>query len=217
MRTIVVASAGGTLLAAILAVTVATPPSQSQAAVQPVRLSSGVVTGTAAGDATRPTRASGSAASSVDPSSGAAVPASSATSRPPAPPLTDQQKALIDEYLAAHPGRAQVLAATAARWKAFADANPELAAELQKVAALPPDQRKDELSGWFAAHPEQKAAFQDWVKQTRADRVERRHDRRDRRQDRRERRQDRRENRRDGATTPAPSTSGSAQTTSAQV
>jgi hypothetical protein len=128
--------------------------------------------------------------------------------------LTDEQKALIDEYLAAHPGRAQHLADTAAHWKAFADANPELAAELQKVAALPPAERKAELNSWFADHPEEKAAFKDWAKKTHDDRVDRRHERRDRRQDRRDRRQDRRDNR--GSTTPAPTTSGSARTTATQ-
>jgi hemophore-related protein len=136
---------------------------------------------------------------------------SAATPRSAPAPLTDQQKALIDSYLAAHPGRAQALAAMAARWKAFADAHPELAAELAKVAALPPVQRKQELSTWFAAHPDQKAVFEQWVKQTRQARAERRDDRRDRRRERR----DNRGNGGASTPTPTPSTSSSALTTSA--
>jgi hypothetical protein len=128
--------------------------------------------------------------------------------RPAPAPLTDAQKPLVEQYLAAHPGRAQRLAATAARWKAFADARRELAAELAKVAAMAPADRRAELRAWFADHPGQKAAFQAWVKQTRQDRVERRSERRELRQDRRERRQERRENR-NGAATSVPSTTTS--------
>lgn len=214
MRTTIVASAGGALLAAaVLAVTVATPPAESQAAARPVQLSPGVLAGTSAADVSPST--TGTQSGSVSSSTGVtAIPASSTATRPAPPPLTDGQKALIDDYLGAHPGRAQKLADTAARWKAFADANPALAAELEKVAALPPAERKAELSGWFADHPQEKAAFQDWVKQTHDERADRRHDRRDRRHDRRDRRHERRDNR--GSTTPAPTTSGSAQTTATQ-
>jgi hypothetical protein len=191
LTTIATTAGGGLLAAAVLAVTFTAPPGAS-ATAQPLQLRSGVLAGASASpDAVN-------AASSTP------------TARPAPAPLTDEQKALVDAYLAAHPGRAQALAATAARWKTFADANPALAAELAKVAAMAPDDRKSALQSWFADHPEQKAAFRDWAEQTRQDRVERREARRDRRQNRREHRQDRRQDRRDGAsTTPAPTTSGS--------
>lgn len=109
------------------------------------------------------------------------------------PPLTTAQHQVVDEWLAAHPAAAQALAARAQRWKNFRLAHPELAAELDKVAALPPAQRRAELAAWLKAHPDQKAALKQWQAQLRADRLDRREDRRDRREDRRDRREDRRE------------------------
>jgi hypothetical protein len=208
---------GGLLTATVLAVTITAPPDESTTPVRVLQSSSGAalpdVESTSAPDA------SSAAGAPTDPS---VVPASSSATSPsttqPAPaPLTDDQKALIDEYLAAHPGRAQHLADVAARWKAFADANPELAEELAKVAAMPPADRKAELQSWFADHPEQKEKLGEWLKQTRDERVQRRQDRRERRDDRRDRRHERWQNRHDAEPTPAPSptTSGSAFTPSA--
>lgn len=224
MRTTTIVTMGGSALlaTAVLAVTFATPPDADhvlQSAAGTVSAESSVP---ASGPNVNDSATNPAAPDAASITSGGAVVLSASTTPPasnaPAPaPLTADQQALIDQYLAAHPGRAQRLAATAARWKTFADANPELAAELAKVAALPPAQRKGELKVWFAGHPQQKEAFQTWMKQTRQDRVERRHARRDHRQDRRERRQERRENRRDGGTAtpaPTPTTSGSALTSS---
>jgi len=103
-----------------------------------------------------------------------------------APPLTTAQHQVIDEWLAAHPAAARTLAARAQRWKAFRVAHPELAAELDKVRALPPGQRRAELVSWLKAHPDQKAALKKWHDQLRADRQDRRGDRRDRREERRD-------------------------------
>lgn len=201
---------GGLLTATVLAVTITAPPDESTAPVRTLQSSSGAalpdVESTSAPDA-------GSAAGA--PSDPSVVLASSSdatgpsTTQPAPAPLTDDQKALIDEYLAAHPGRAQHLADVAARWKAFADANPELAEELAKVAAMPPADRKAELQSWFADHPEQKEKLGEWLKQTRDERVQRRQDRRERRDDRRDRRHERWQNRHDAEPTPAPSPTAS--------
>lgn len=117
------------------------------------------------------------------------------------PPLSTAQHQVVDEWLAAHPAAAQALAARAQRWKNFRLANPELAAELDKVAALPPAQRRAELASWLKENPDQKAALKQWQAQLRADRQ----DRRDRREDRRDRREDRREARPGSKSGAAPS------------
>jgi hypothetical protein len=186
--TTIITSAGGALLAAaVLAVTLTAPGP-----------SNGLSNGPSNDASAQPMMRTASSQ----------LVAASTAPRPAPAPLTEAQMALVEQYLGAHPGRALRLAATAARWKAFADANPELAAELAKVAAMAPADRRAELRAWFADHPGQKAAFQAWVKQTRQDRVERRSERRELRQDRRERRQERRENR-NGAATSVPSTTTS--------
>jgi hypothetical protein len=209
MRTTTIVTMGGSALlaTAVLAVTFATPPDGASATDHVLQSSAST------GPSSTPARAG-------SPTVVLTSVAAGSTSTKPAPlPLTAEQQALIDSYLAVHPGRAQRLAATAARWKAFADANPALAAELEKVAAMAPAERRQELTAWFAAHPDQKAAFTEWVKTTHDERAERRQERRDRRQDRRDRRRERRESRNGGTGTPAPapSTSSSALTTSSQV
>lgn len=192
ITTIAATAGGGLLAAAVLALTLTTPPDRSPSPVQTLQ----------------------SASSTTPYGYRDAVPATSpgaAAPRPAPTPLTGDQTALIDDYLAAHPGRADALAAEAARWKAFADANPELATELTKIAAMAPADRPGELKSWFDAHPDGKAAFEQWVKQTRDERAQRRADRRDRRQERRDRRQQRRDDRPGGtSTTPTPSATGSA-------
>lgn len=113
-------------------------------------------------------------------------------------PLSEAQHKDVDEYLAAHPRVAQGLAEQAERWKAFTTANPELAAELQKLRALPADQRRAALEAYLKANPDQRAALKQWRDQSR----QLRHDRRDQRHDRRDMA-------RPGPTTPVPSLSGS--------
>jgi hypothetical protein len=190
ITTIAATAGGGLLTAAVLALTLTTPPDPSTSSAQTLQ-----------------------AASSTTPyayPNAVTAPSATATPRPAPTPLSDDQQALVDDYLAAHPGRADALAATAARWKAFADANPELAAELAKVAAMAAADRKGELTAWFADHPDQKATFEQWGKQTHDERLQRREDRRDRRQDRRDRRRERRDDRQGGSsTTSNPSATGS--------
>jgi hemophore-related protein len=99
-------------------------------------------------------------------------------------PLTDAQRALVDEFLADHPRLAQGLAHRAKVWHDFLAGHPDFAAEVDRVLALPVGQRRAELVSWLRDHP--------------AVRHDLRQMRRELRQDRRDRRQDRRRDR--GAT-----------------
>jgi hemophore-related protein len=76
--------------------------------------------------------------------------------------LTEAQKQSIEDFLADHPRQAQALAGRAAAWQKFIAAHPDIKAELDKVLALPADQRKAELKKWLAANPAAKQALQDY-------------------------------------------------------
>ncbi len=112
--------------------------------------------------------------------------ASSSAAAPGAAGLTDAQQQELDDFLAAHPKVAQALVDRIERWKTFADAHPELVAELKKVAGLPHEQRRAELSTWLTAHPDDAKAWHAFRQQVRQDRQNRREQRRERRQERRD-------------------------------
>jgi hemophore-related protein len=97
-------------------------------------------------------------------------------------PLTTRQKAAIDSFLADHPLLAHALADRAAAWAGFLTAHPDIATEIAKVMALPVDQRRAEIRGWFAQHPEARKAIVAWRSDLRAQRQSRRQDRRGQRQ-----------------------------------
>ncbi len=81
-----------------------------------------------------------------------------------AAPLTSAQKDSIEQFLADHPNIAQALAGKAAGWAKFLAANPSVKTELDKVLALPADQRQAELKKWLAANPDAKKALQTYRK-----------------------------------------------------
>jgi hypothetical protein len=153
-----------------------------------VSLATVAVTGTAVALPALASPATSSASSSVRLADSTA---SSATAG-----LTPEQQQELDDFLAAHPRVAQALVQRIEQWKAFAQAHPDLVAELKKVASLPADQRHDELSAWLKDHPDDAKAWHQL-------RHEVRQDRHDRREQRRERRQQRR------SSSPSPSTTSS--------
>jgi hypothetical protein len=108
-------------------------------------------------------------------------PSASSAASPAPTALTADEQATLNDFLATHPEMARNLADRLDRWKAFADANPELVAELKKVAGLPKDQRKAELAKWLSDHPDQKAALEKFRDEGRDIRKDARQDRRDRR------------------------------------
>lgn len=86
------------------------------------------------------------------------------------PGLTTTQEQTLDQFLATHPKMAAALGKRLDTWKAFADANPAVIAELKKVADLSPDQRRSELAAWAKANPDEAKAWQEFrqkVRQTR--------------------------------------------------
>jgi hemophore-related protein len=106
-------------------------------------------------------------------------PASSSKST--AAPLTSAQQDAILDFLADHPQLAQGLASRAQGWAKFVAANPAVKAELDKVAALPADQRRAELQKWLAANPAAKKALQTYRQGIREQRLTKQRDRLDRR------------------------------------
>lgn len=109
---------------------------------------------------------------------------STPASRSAAAPLTQSQKDAILDFLADHPQLAQGLAARAQGWAKFLAANPAIKTELDKVLALPADQRRAELKKWLAANPDAKKALQEYRLGLQQDRLTKRQDRLDRRQQR---------------------------------
>jgi hypothetical protein len=99
--------------------------------------------------------------------------------------LTPEQQQELDDFLAAHPRVAEALVKRIERWKTFAQAHPDLVAELKKVAALPADQRHTELTAWLKDHPDDAKAWHQFRQQVRQERHDRREQRRERRQERR--------------------------------
>jgi hemophore-related protein len=114
----------------------------------------------------------------ADATGSSAAPASSSA----AAPLTQSQKDAILNFLAEHPQLAQGLAARAQGWAKFLAANPAIKTELDKVLALPADQRRAELKKWLAANPAAKKALQEYRLGLQQDRLTKRQDRLDRRQ-----------------------------------
>jgi hemophore-related protein len=91
---------------------------------------------------------------------GFAVPALADTkSKAAPPPLTSTQQQAIQDFLGQHPRLGQRLATRAQAWETFLAANPDLKAELAKVAAEPVDQRRAELRAYLKAHPTDRAAL----------------------------------------------------------
>lgn len=121
--------------------------------------------------------ATGSAPTSSTSSTGSGGARSSA-------PLTSSQKDAILDFLADHPQLAQGLAARAQGWAKLLAANPALKTELDKVLALPADQRRAELKKWLAANPDARKALQTYRLGLQQDRLTKRQDRLDRRQQR---------------------------------
>jgi hemophore-related protein len=117
---------------------------------------------------------------------GLAMPAlaDAAGSGPSAAPLTQSQKDAVLDFLADHPQMAQGLAARAQGWAKFLAANPAVKTELDKVLALPADQRRAELRKWLAANPAAKKALQEYRLGLQQARLTRHQDRLDRRQKR---------------------------------
>jgi hemophore-related protein len=112
----------------------------------------------------------------ADAAGSTAPPSSSASA-----PLTQSQKDAILDFLADHPQLAQGLAARAQGWAKLLAANPAIKTELDKVLALPADQRRAELKKWLAANPDAKKALQEYrlgLQQTRLDKRQERLDRR---------------------------------------
>jgi cell division protein FtsX len=99
--------------------------------------------------------------------------------------LTPEQQQELDDFLAAHPRVAEALVKRIEQWKTFAQAHPDLVAELKKVAALPREQRHAELSAWLKDHPDDATAWHQLRQQVRQERQDRRDQRRERRQERR--------------------------------
>ena len=99
--------------------------------------------------------------------------------------LTPEQQQELDDFLAAHPRVAEALVKRIEQWTSFAQAHPDLVAELKKVAALPADQRHAELSAWLKDHPDDAKAWHEFRQQVRQERQDRRDARRERRQERR--------------------------------
>jgi hemophore-related protein len=114
----------------------------------------------------------------ADAAGSSAAPASGSA----AAPLTQAQKDAILDFLAEHPQLAQGLAARAQGWAKFLAANPAVKTELDKVLALPADQRRAELKKWLAANPAAKKALQEYRLGLQQDRLTKRQDRLDRRQ-----------------------------------
>lgn len=110
--------------------------------------------------------------------------ASPPTSRSASAPLTQSQKDAVLDFLADHPQLAQGLAARAQGWAKLLAANPAIKTELDKVLALPADQRRAELKKWLAANPDAKKALQEYRIGLQQDRLTKRQDRLDRRQQR---------------------------------
>jgi hemophore-related protein len=96
-------------------------------------------------------------------------------------PLTSAQQNAILDFLADHPQVAQGLASRAQGWATFVAANPAVKAELDKVAALPADQRRAELKKWLAANPAAKKALQTYREGIKEQHLTRQRDRLDRR------------------------------------
>jgi hemophore-related protein len=98
-------------------------------------------------------------------------------------PLTATEKAAIDGFLDDHLGLAHALAGRAQAWAAFLNANPDIAAEVAKVKALPVAERRAEVRKWLSDHPDARAAIRNWRSGQRVQRQARRTDRRDKRGD----------------------------------
>ena len=109
---------------------------------------------------------------------------SSPASSSVAAPLTQSQKDAVLDFLADHPQLAQGLATRAQGWAKLLAANPAIKTELEKVLALPADQRRAELKKWLAANPDAKKALQEYRIGLQQDRLTKRQDRLDRRQQR---------------------------------
>jgi hemophore-related protein len=107
--------------------------------------------------------------------------ATSGSATPTSAPLTQAQKDDILDFLADHPRLGQALAARAQGWERFLAAHPDIKAELAKVLALPPDQRRAELQKWLAANPQAKQALKDYRQGLREQRLTKQRDRLDRR------------------------------------
>lgn len=161
-----------------------------------VSLATVAVTGTALAVPALASPSTASVASSVRLAGSASAASSSG--------LTPEQQQELDDFLAAHPRVAEALVKRIERWKSFAQAHPDLVAELKKVAALPADQRHAELTAWLKDHPDDAKAWHQFRQQVRQER-----------KDRREQRRERRHDRRSSSTTPSsPSTSPSSTTAS---
>lgn len=122
-------------------------------------------------------------ATSGSPSSVRAASASAAPTNRPAntAPLTSAQKDDILDFLGDHPRLGQALAARAQGWQKLVAANPDIKAELDKVLALPADQRRAELQKWLAANPKAKQALKDYRQGLKAQRLTKQRDRLDQR------------------------------------
>lgn len=94
-------------------------------------------------------------------------------------PLSADELARIESFYAHHPVLGHRLLARIEAWTDFLADHPALAAELERLRALPAEQRRAEVVAWLAAHPV-----------VRADLRELRADRRDLRRDLRELRRD---------------------------
>lgn len=134
----------------------------------------------------RVTIIAGGAATAVLAGTLLAVPAladngSSSSSSSTTAPLTATEKGAIDGFLDNHLGLAHALASRAEAWAAFMKAHPEIAAEVAKVKALPPDERRAEVKKWLSDHPDARTAIRDWRSGLRDQRQARRTDRRDQR------------------------------------
>lgn len=106
---------------------------------------------------------------------------SSTTSKATAAPLSQSQKDAILDFLGDHPQLAQGLATRAQGWASFLAANPAVKTELDKVLALPADQRRAELKKWLAANPDAKKALQTYRQGLKEKRLTNQRDRLDRR------------------------------------
>jgi heme-binding protein len=114
-------------------------------------------------------------------SAGSGSPSPSSATSGSSSPLTPSQKDAILGFLDDHPRLAQGLAARAEGWARFLAANPAIKAELEKVLALPADQRRAELQTWLAAHPDAKKALQAYRRTLKEHRLTQQRDRLDRR------------------------------------
>lgn len=101
------------------------------------------------------------------------------------PGLTTSQQQALEQFLGTHPKVATALGKRLDAWKAFADANPAVVAELKKVAGLSPEQRRSELAAWAKANPAEAKAWQAFRQQVRQTRDTARDARREAREKRR--------------------------------